>query len=147
MKVSLSKRLMIVAAAVASCSSVVALAAVAAAEERVGTIDWSIERGGSQADGSRVQLTIESRWSAHSQSTWSNDRSIAELRGLTAAQVTGPSAPVRFALVGDAGRLDCAGNAGRLSGSGTCGFTGDPAFAAYLQAHGIGAPSRQQASR
>ena len=52
-------------------------------------IEWSIQRDGSSADASRVQLTIESRWGRNSRSTWSNDRAIGDLQGLSPAQVTG----------------------------------------------------------
>jgi len=146
MRVAWLGKLLVAAAAAAICTSAVGLAAVAAPEDRqLESIDWSIQRGGSQADGSKVQLTIESRWNSNSRSMWSNDRPIGELSGLSAAQLIGPAAPVRFVLGGEAGRLDCAGNAGRLSGSGPCSFTPNPAFGAYLQARNMGTPTRQQA--
>ena len=106
----------------------------------VGQIEWTIERDGSSADASRVQLTIETRWAPNSRSTWSNDRPISDLQGLAPAQVTGARGPVRFALVREAGRLDCGGTAGDFRGSGTCSFSPDAGFAAYLQGKGIGTP-------
>jgi len=102
----------------ATAVAVLALSVGAACAQPAGgpqSIDWSIQRGGSTSDASRVQLTIESRWGSHSRSSWSNDRPIAELSGLTDAGMLGPPHPVRFALIRDAGRLDCAGTAGNLS--------------------------------
>src|SRR3982751_2885479 len=74
-------------------------------------ISWSIAPAG-YSDVSKVQLTIESRWGPTDRSIWSNSRNISELPGLSAVQLRGPPAPARFALGGDAGRLDCSGTAG-----------------------------------
>jgi hypothetical protein len=109
------------------------------------TIEWSVARGSRLPVGERVQLTIETRWSASDRSTWSNRYTASELPGLSIAQVNGTNAPVRFAIVRAAGRLDCAGTAGRGRGDGTCSFTVDPAFASYLEARGFGRPTAQEA--
>ena len=42
------------------------LAAAASAPAQGQAIDWSIQRGGSSFDGSKVQLTIEAQWEPHS---------------------------------------------------------------------------------
>lgn len=126
-------------------AAIIAGSAPAAAPSDSGQIEWEIQRSGSRADGTSVQLTIESRWGGDGRSTWSSSWPISELQGLSAAQVTGPSNPVRFALVREPGRLDCGGQAGRLSGSGTCSFTADAAFADFLAARGIGRPTARQA--
>ncbi len=110
-----------------------------------GQIDWSIERDGSQGDGSAVMLNVRSYWGAGQTSMWSHKQPIAELQGLSATQVTGPSGPVRFAIVREAGRLDCSGSAGRLTGRGTCSFAADAGFGDFLAARGIGRPSPNQA--
>jgi hypothetical protein len=119
-----------------------ACAPMAAAQAQ--DIDWSIRRGGSEADASKVQLTVETRWGANNRSLWSSDTPITELRGLTSAQVIGPRQPVRFAIVRDAGRLDCSGVAGNRTGVGECVLSPDAAFASYLQGRGIGRPDSQQ---
>ena len=82
-----------------------------------GSIEWSIEPKGSDLGRNKVQCTIESRWQPGSHSIWSDDRSLSDFQGLSAAQVSGPSAPVRFAMTRDAGRLDCSGVAGNLRDS------------------------------
>lgn len=107
------------------------------------TLGWSIENAGRDKNGNEVQLTMERRWGGN-QSIWSNRHAIGELRGLSAAQVTGPTQPVRFEFVREAGRLDCSGTAGRSSGSGSCSFTPDVGFTTFLEARGIGRPDRQQ---
>src|SRR6185295_4655408 len=90
--------------------SIVIAAALAvtapAAEAQVPRISWSIAPEG-RGDGSEFQLTIESSWAPGSHSIWSNTRNISELPGLTAAQLRGAPQPARFALIRDAGRLDC----------------------------------------
>ena len=139
-------RKLVIAAAGATCicSAVPALflgSSAPAAAQEMESINWSIDR----ADVGRVQLTMESRWNGNSRSTWSNDRPISELSGLSEAQLAGPSQPVRFPFIREAGRFDCSGRAGGYIGSGACSFTPDAGFASFLQARGIGAPSRQQA--
>ena len=44
---------------------------------------------------------------------------------------------------GTHGRLDCGGTLGNFDGEGTCSFTADPGFSAFLQGKGIGAPDLQ----
>src|SRR5690242_15750051 len=124
-------RKLVVAGAIAACAPAAAALAIEANGE--GNIDWSIQPDGSRHDARKIQLTIESRWAPGNHSIWSDDRSIGELQGLSVARLAGPGGPVRFALVRDAGRLDCSGTAGRLSGRGACSFSVDPRFAAYLQ--------------
>lgn len=145
-RLPLSWRRLIIATAAAACTSAISPALSVAsspgpAVQQSERIDWSIERG----DGGKVQLTIDSRWDANNNSMWSNDRPISDLSGLNGAQLAGPMGPVRFALIREAGRLDCGGNAGNGRGSGRCSFTPDSGFGTYLQAHGIGAPTRHQA--
>ena len=80
-------------------------------------IDWAIQRHGSQSDGSVIQFRIESHWAPNSTNMWTSDHPISDFHGLSPSQVTGPTGPVRFALVREAGRLDCSGLAGRLNGA------------------------------
>ena len=110
----------------------------------LGQIDWRIERDGTSPDGSRVMLNVRSHWGKGQTSMWGHKQPIAELQGLTGSQVAGPSGPVRFAIVREAGRLDCSGSTGRLTGKGSCSFTADPGFTDYLGAQGIGRPTVRQ---
>ena len=131
-----------VVAALALAASVAAGFASTAAAEQAESIGWSVE---TNRDPGKVDLTIDGRWDGNSRSTWTNDRPLSALPGLSAAQLAGPRGPVRFALVSEAGRFDCGGTAGYSRGSGSCRFTADPTFASYLQSRGMGTPTRHQA--
>ena len=63
--------------AVAACA--LAAAVPGGAKPAVGQVEWSIERDGSSADASRIQLTVETRWTSNSHGMWSNDRPISDL--------------------------------------------------------------------
>jgi hypothetical protein len=53
--------------------------------------------------------------------------------------------PLRFAIIRESGRLDCAGNGGNDFASGNCRFTADPGFTRLLVDRRIGQPTREQA--
>lgn len=53
--------------------------------------------------------------------------------------------PLRFAIVREAGRLDCSGQGGNSYANGYCSFTVDRNFAQLLESRGIGRPTREQA--
>jgi hypothetical protein len=77
---------------------------------------------------------------------WSTGFLPSELIGLDMAGFRGPGArPVRFAVVREAGRLDCSGSGANSSAAGNCTFTANPGFTQLLVARGIGRPTREQA--
>ena len=79
-------------------------------------------------------------------SNWSTGFRAPELAGLDAAGLrTSGMRPVRFALVREAGRLDCAGQGGNAHASGHCRFTPEPRFMQLLASHGIARPTPEQA--
>ena len=143
-RVPFAWRKLVTAGVIAACASAVT-ASFVGAQAAPGTIRWSIDPDSSTMRAGKVQLTIDSRWEPNSHSTWSNDRPIADLKGLSAAQLAGPRGPARFALVKDAGRLDCSGTAGGYTGEGSCTFSVDPRFVSYLQSRGMSAPTQHQA--
>src|SRR6185369_17816319 len=55
------------------------------------------------------------------------------------------SRPLRFAIVREAGRLDCAGQGGDNYAHGNCSFATDPRFAQLLRSRGIAQPTRDEA--
>lgn len=55
------------------------------------------------------------------------------------------SRPLRFAVMREAGRLDCAGHGGSSRASGSCRFSADPAFSNALAQLGVGRPSVHEA--
>jgi hypothetical protein len=77
---------------------------------------------------------------------WSNGFRPSDLVGLDLAGFRGAgSRPLRFALVREAGRLDCSGHGGESYAAGYCSFTADPSFTQLLESRGIGRPTDEQA--
>jgi len=131
--------------AVAATACTASSAAPSRSDDRpLGTIRWSIDDVERDRSDDEFQLSFRTS-DAHHNSNWSNGYAYSELRGLSPAQLAGPSQPVRFALVREAGRLDCSGTAGNRQGTGTCAFSGDAGFAGRLAAGGIGRPTDRQA--
>ncbi len=94
--------------------------------------------------GSRVQLSLLHDDRRHN-SVNSSSYAAADLPGLDVAALRQTvQRQVRFALVREAGRVDCAGIGGSASAAGHCIFTPDPAFAAFLDSRGIGRPTAEQ---
>jgi hypothetical protein len=76
---------------------------------------------------------------------WSSSFRPSQLVGLDlAAFRAGGARPLRFAVVREAGRLDCAGNGGGSDAAGNCSFTADAGFNQLLAARGIGRPSLEE---
>lgn len=95
--------------------------------------------------GQRVHATFHESRDAARRTNWSDGFSPGELVGLDLAGFrAGGTRPLRFALIREAGRLDCTGQGGSSTASGNCAFTADPAFAQLLAARGIGRPTRDQ---
>lgn len=139
-RVPFTRRMVVIAGALAVLTPAMTYALTPASAQQPDAISWSIDR----RDGAEVQLTIDSRWGSNNRSTWSNSRSLDELQGLGRGALDGGNHPVRFALVKEAGRLDCAGTAANGRGSGACSFTPDEGFARFLEARAIGRPSAHQ---
>jgi hypothetical protein len=77
--------------------------------------------------------------------SWSSSFARDELRGLDRASLENPgSHPLRFAVLRDAGRIDCAGTGGNAMARGSCTISPDPGFNAFLAARGIARPSLDQ---
>jgi hypothetical protein len=92
----------------------------------------------------RASFRDESR--GRSENNWSSSFLPPELTGLDIGQLRAAGTrPMRFAMVREAGRLDCAGNGGGGRAAGTCGFTADPRFTQLLQSRGIGTTTREEA--
>lgn len=95
--------------------------------------------------GADLHLSLRSGDDDH-RSSMGSSFAASDLRGLDVdALGSAGNAPVRFALLREAGRMDCAGNSANTVANGTCSFTADPAFAQYLASRGIKRPTREQA--
>ena len=77
---------------------------------------------------------------------WSTGFMPHQITGLDTAGFRAPgNRPLSFALIRNAGRLDCSGQGGNSRASGNCRFTADATFAQLLQRRGIGRPTDDQA--
>ena len=93
--------------------------------------------------GDEVQLLLRSN--EHGGGfNMSNSLRPDEVSGLDLAALRA-GGPVSFAVVHEAGRLDCAGRGNGQRADGSCRFTADPSFAAFLQQNGIARPTEKEA--
>jgi hypothetical protein len=112
------------------------------------TVDWihfTLEP--SRKDGGEIRATFRNDWrDRNDDSNWSSGFQPSELAGLDVAGFRAPGTrPLRFALVREAGRLDCSGNGGGSHAFGNCRFTANLAFMQLLESRGIGRPTQEQA--
>jgi hypothetical protein len=136
------RRLFAFSAALMVSALVVTSACTAAQGEGSGdAIRFTLEPGHKDAGRVHAEFRKDERGNRNS---WSSDFAAAELAGLDVARIRS-SGPVRFALVREAGRMDCAGNGGNGEARGTCRFTPDAAFIDSLVRRGMKQPSESQA--
>jgi hypothetical protein len=96
--------------------------------------------------GDRIHASFRDEERDRDRSSWSTGFKFAELVGLDLGGFRGPgSRPLRFAIIREAGRLDCSGSGGGSHGYGNCRFSADPRFSQLLASRGIGTPTREQA--
>jgi hypothetical protein len=94
----------------------------------------------------RVHATFRSTDRPNHDNNWSTDFRPSELVGLDVAGFRGPgSRPLRFAVIREAGRLDCSGHGGDSDAAGSCSFAANPAFTQLLESRGINRPTDEQA--
>lgn len=94
---------------------------------------------------SQIHAAFRDESGGRGENQWSSGFKPSELIGLdTAGFYSAGSRPLRFAVVREAGRLDCAGSGGSSRASGNCGFTPDAGFTQLLASRGIGRPSSEQ---
>ena len=107
-------------------------------------IDFTLESA-RQPDEVRASFRNDDSRRDRGDHSWSNSFAVSELVGLdvNAFRAAG-TRPLRFAIVREAGRLDCAGQGGNQLARGNCSFTADPGFMALLDSRGIGRPSRDE---
>lgn len=107
--------------------------------------DWiyfTLEPGRLEGD---IRASFREEERDRGNNNWSTSFAPAQLTGLDVAGFRAAGTrPLRFALVREAGRLDCSGQGGNSAAAGNCSFTADPGFAALLESRGIGRPTRKQ---
>jgi hypothetical protein len=93
----------------------------------------------------KINASFREQQNDRDHNNWSTGFMPSDLIGLEVSSFHNPGTrPLHFAIVREAGRLDCAGNGGNNHASGNCRFTGDPAFIQLLASSGIGRPTRDQ---
>jgi len=98
------------------------------------------ERGGNS-----LQVRFQRDSNGHEVNNWSSSFRPADLVGLDLAGFRGAgSRPLGFAVIREAGRLDCSGHGGESYAAGYCSFTADPRFTQLLERRGIGHPTDRQ---
>ena len=99
-----------------------------------------------RSDPAKIHASFRDQTREQDHDNWSTAFMPSELIGMEVSSFHGPGTrPLHFAIVREAGRLDCAGNGGNGYASGNCRFTADPAFLRLLANRGIGQPTRDQA--
>jgi len=136
----MNRFLALVGALVLACLSVSSACSAAPAE----WVNFTLQqRGGGDQ---RIQANFRDTGSAADKTNWSSGFHSAELVGLDLAGFRADGTrPLRFALIREAGRLDCSGQGGDSYAVGNCSFTPDPAFAQQLVSRGIARPTNEQA--
>lgn len=91
-----------------------------------------------------VKVRFERHRNGRSDNNWDSSFRPSELAGLdTMALNSQGTRPIRFALVRDAGRVDCSGTGGNAMARGTCAMTANADFDRFLADRGIGRPSEE----
>jgi len=124
----------------------VAAAGVSAttASQPADLIHFSLKPQG--GDETRIRATFGGDRGGRHENVWSTGFRPSELTGLEVSSFRAAGTrPLHFAIVREAGRLDCVGNGGGNLAEGNCRFTQNPAFFELLVSSGIGRPSPEQA--
>jgi hypothetical protein len=98
-----------------------------------------------RSEGGELHATFERNDRGADKNSWSTGFKPSELIGLDISGFRGSGTrPLSFAIVREAGRVDCAGNGGNAYASGNCNLTANPAFVQMLVSRGIGKPTPDQ---
>lgn len=93
----------------------------------------------------KVEVRFNRDRDGHSDNNWSSSFQPAELAGLDVAALNSPGTrPIRFAILREAGRVDCTGSGGNEMARGSCTVTPDARFDRFLGEHGIAQPDEDQ---
>jgi hypothetical protein len=93
----------------------------------------------------KIRASFRKEENGRNENNWSAGFMPSDLIGLEVSSFhAAGTRPLHFAIVREAGRLDCAGNGGGNYASGNCRFTADPAFTQALVSRGISRPTPDQ---
>jgi len=135
MKARYALLLAVVAGTVALVSAAAVRSATGTGPREAITGTWTAESAAGKAasaNGPLVQLSLSRRRGTHGSSQHSNPVALAELRGLTADQMSADASSVSFTLERDAGRFSFDGSFHRGEGAGHFTFAPRPEFVAAM---------------
>jgi len=99
-----------------------------------------------RSDAAKIHASFHDDSRSRDHDSWSTAFMPSDLIGMEVSSFHGSGTrPLHFAIVREAGRVDCAGTGGNDFASGSCRFTADPGFGQLLASRGIGRPTREQA--
>jgi len=99
-----------------------------------------------RGDSAKLHASFRHQGKNGGDNNWSSGFMPSDLIGLEVSSFhAAGSRPLHFAIVREAGRLDCAGNGGNNFAAGTCHFSENPGFVRLLESRGIGHPTQEQA--
>ena len=109
--------------------------------------DWiSFTLQPERSNPARIHANFRHEGRGRNDNSWSTGFMPSDLIGMEVSSFhASGTRPLHFAIVREAGRLDCAGTGGNDFASGNCRFSPDPVFMRLLTARGIGQPTREQA--
>ncbi len=108
--------------------------------------DWVSFRLDAARNGSEIRASFSDDDRGRDRNNWSTGFPPSQLVGLDVARFRGgQTGPLQFAVIREAGRLDCSGQGGRSHATGNCAFTPDPRFTQLLESRGIRRPTRREA--
>ena len=107
--------------------------------------DWVQFTLDQQRGSDEIRASFEREGLGRSNSNWSTNFAPRQMTALDMAgfRATGSRA-LNFAVIREAGRLDCAGQGGNSHATGNCRFTPDEAFTKLLESRGIGRPTADE---
>lgn len=122
----------------------IATLSVTAAAQQSDTVHFTLQA--QRDDATRIHATFDGSRKGRHKNMWSTGFLPSELTGLEVSSFRGAGTrPIHFAIVREAGRLDCAGTGGGSTAEGNCRFTANPAFTQLLVGRGVGRPDADQA--
>lgn len=96
-------------------------------------------------NSARIQASFHHQQRAPGNDNWSTAVMPSDLIGLEVSSFHGAGTKsLHFAIVREAGRLDCNGSGGGNFASGNCRFVENPSFRQLLVSRGIGRPTSEQ---
>jgi hypothetical protein len=94
----------------------------------------------------KIHARFDNQNGRRGDNSWSTGFAPSELVGFDVPSFRGSGTyPLRFAVIREAGRLDCSGNGSSNHADGNCRFAPDAAFTQLLITRGIGRPTSEQA--